>query len=406
MSSRKNKILLVNKTRDFACIGPECPDTCCAGWSVPVDGITLERWKHHPDYPKIKKNLAIINNEDSSSTCAAYITQNDNTSACSFLDSNRLCSLHVSYGPDFLVNTCKKYPRVESSIDGILEKSYALSCPVAANLQLTSKDGLDLEIADSEEVAGPYYRTIINSDVSGFNPENRLSLRMLSLEITQNRNLSVASRLTLLGIFSEALQHAVRNRTPLKACAAEYRKLSSEASDESLHELFIKAPNSFEIKQSFLLLLLDTLMPFAKNHPIYNTFFGSWVSGIKLDLQNKTFDIHAYKKCRNRFLKEFRYEYILENFLFHKVFSLQFPILTGSPLQEFFEIALSYCLIREHIISMYQNDATVSEADIVLLIQSYTKNYDHNEALREKIKLLLEENLITTLAHFCILIRD
>jgi lysine-N-methylase len=31
--------------QSFECIVPACPDTCCSGWSVPIDHETYRDWQ-------------------------------------------------------------------------------------------------------------------------------------------------------------------------------------------------------------------------------------------------------------------------------------------------------------------------------------------------------------------------
>ena len=39
------KILVPDYISSFACIGSECEDTCCAGWQVPVDKVTYQKYR-------------------------------------------------------------------------------------------------------------------------------------------------------------------------------------------------------------------------------------------------------------------------------------------------------------------------------------------------------------------------
>ena len=34
--------------QDFHCLAGACPDTCCAGWEIDLDGDTLERYRRLP----------------------------------------------------------------------------------------------------------------------------------------------------------------------------------------------------------------------------------------------------------------------------------------------------------------------------------------------------------------------
>ncbi|MFP3632204.1 flagellin lysine-N-methylase, partial [Burkholderia sp. SIMBA_045] len=56
--------------------------------------------------------------------------------SCPFLNEEKLCSIQLKLGEDFLSHTCKTYPRVTQTVDDVVELSATLSCPEAARLAL------------------------------------------------------------------------------------------------------------------------------------------------------------------------------------------------------------------------------------------------------------------------------
>ena len=78
---------------------------------------------------------------------------------CSFLKENNLCDLYTALGKDSLCKTCRMYPRHVEEFDGLRELSLSLSCPVAAKMILTCKEGLQLveeETDEPEELADEF----------------------------------------------------------------------------------------------------------------------------------------------------------------------------------------------------------------------------------------------------------
>jgi lysine-N-methylase len=409
MSTKENttKVLRISQAADFSCTGPACEDTCCSGWSIPVDSLTLEKWSEHPGFSVIEKRLNIVNEKEKSHACAATIKQNDKNDNCMFLDGDRLCLLQKNYGHEFLGYTCKKYPREESRVDLVPEMSLTLSCPESARLQLSTKDGLNLDLHDVTDTPGPFFRTVISKDSPPLTSGNRLALRVFALGMIQNRKFSVCNRLILLGLFSEALQKelSMPDSSP-EGVAESFRKLQESSDNSSISSLFKDAPRAFEKKLEFSTILLKTIEPYSKRHAVYNSFFTSWMNAVNFKISESSIDSSVYKKCRQEYLSGFTFDYILENYLFHRVFSVQFPVKNNSTLEEFFKIALAFCLIREHIIGMYHNPMEVNENRIITLIQSFTRNHDHAKALQKSIHDILDAAEINSLAHFCILIND
>ncbi|HPW29269.1 MAG TPA: hypothetical protein PLL01_07765, partial [Rhodoferax sp.] len=78
----------------FQCNGPECPDTCCSGWSVHIDRETYHQYRRnqHPVLAPLVK-LAVKKNPsphaDNENTFGVMQMRPDG--ACHFLQTDRLC---------------------------------------------------------------------------------------------------------------------------------------------------------------------------------------------------------------------------------------------------------------------------------------------------------------------------
>ena len=45
----------------FRCIGPACEDTCCQGWSVPVDRAAWDKYQNLPESPlRVLINASVL----------------------------------------------------------------------------------------------------------------------------------------------------------------------------------------------------------------------------------------------------------------------------------------------------------------------------------------------------------
>jgi hypothetical protein len=118
----------------FRCIGPTCEDTCCQGWSVPIDQATYEKYAV---IESMKPHLGtIVPNPEGAKRSDFARIRTTSTSACFFLDEERLCSIQRQHGPSLLSNTCATYPRSIGIHSGVEERSLSLSCPEAARLTL------------------------------------------------------------------------------------------------------------------------------------------------------------------------------------------------------------------------------------------------------------------------------
>jgi hypothetical protein len=153
-----------NYAERFRCIGSACDDTCCKGWSVPIDRAAYEKYQELPASPLrtlILTNFLVAPESAERKDCAggekpgspatgpgrkgekpgpfAIIRMNE-SNQCPLLSEDRLCRIHAELGEELLSYTCATYPRIEHSVGGIEDTALALSCPEAARLVLLTPD--------------------------------------------------------------------------------------------------------------------------------------------------------------------------------------------------------------------------------------------------------------------------
>ena len=135
--------------REFSCTGPACPDSCCAGWRIPVDRSTVERW-HALGERELRQALASHTSVLAAAEAAkeagdtvAHLEQRPN-GACVLLADDGLCSVQNRHGHALLPSVCQAYPRKQVQIGARTAVYATLGCPEAARLALTDPSALDL----------------------------------------------------------------------------------------------------------------------------------------------------------------------------------------------------------------------------------------------------------------------
>jgi len=142
-----NDVFGARYMRDFQCIGPECPETCCSGWKVEVDKHHFKKIKKHlTSSPEGKKqfNRSLKRTRAVQGDDGYAVIATDKNKSCVFLDEDRLCSLHRQFGETTLPNTCASYPRSMIARGERLEVYGVMSCPVVAEAVLLSENPFDL----------------------------------------------------------------------------------------------------------------------------------------------------------------------------------------------------------------------------------------------------------------------
>ena len=133
----------------FRCIADKCRHTCCKGWEIDIDEISLQRMKKIPD---ISKHIQFDD--------TPHIILNGDES-CPFLNARGLCDMILTHGEDMLCDICRDHPRFRNFWSDRIEIGLGLVCEEAARIILSSptplklieieNDGVDDALPDDEK---------------------------------------------------------------------------------------------------------------------------------------------------------------------------------------------------------------------------------------------------------------
>ena len=128
--------------KEFKCAAADCPDSCCGNWLIEIDDASLEMYKD------LSKEDELFQKGISYEEKCFLVHDNGD---CAFLLPNGLCHIQKNYGEEYLCRTCDGYPRHIEEFPGVREYSISVSCPVAADFLLKTKDALTWETVSDEE---------------------------------------------------------------------------------------------------------------------------------------------------------------------------------------------------------------------------------------------------------------
>ena len=128
-----------NYYNKFKCIADKCKHSCCMGWEIDIDDITLEK------YNNIQGNFAVKlkSNIELDETPHFKLDKNER---CPFLNECGLCDIITNLGEDMLCQICDDHPRFRNYYDDFTEVGLGLACEAAAELILTNKEKTTLNI--------------------------------------------------------------------------------------------------------------------------------------------------------------------------------------------------------------------------------------------------------------------
>lgn len=110
--------------QQFRCKADRCLHTCCAGWAICIDEVSLARFEKDPEVAgKISDGCFTLKDDG----------------RCPFLRDDNLCEMILTRGEDYLCDICKEHPRFYNTYEDRIEAGIGLVCEEACRLALGFK---------------------------------------------------------------------------------------------------------------------------------------------------------------------------------------------------------------------------------------------------------------------------
>lgn len=392
----------------FQCIGAECEDTCCALWNVSIDknsydkymNVNERKWRDH-----FKANVKKTTKNASNSNYAS-MTLSDETGGCNML-SGGMCSIQAKWGEDYLSPTCATYPRKINEVDNIQEISATPSCPEVARLMLFEPNGI--EFVYGTPIRKP--NTHVNRKVEASTGELSSYLwdiRIAAIEILQNREFTLPHRLLLLGWLCDQIHEATKNGD-FSVVKDEIEKFKYEmATNAELRDF-----NVFPVNEEFQLTFLNKLILKRVEKKIWISRYKECLEDYINSFDGENEDIASVVSHYSKAYKEYylpymnEHEYILENYLVNTIYHSLFPIAgRQSIFEQYMMLTINFALIKMHLIGIAKYKGGLTDEIVVKLIQSYSKNYEHNNEFVTEVRQELKEKKYDTIGHLSLLIKN
>ncbi|MBQ3528586.1 MAG: flagellin lysine-N-methylase [Clostridia bacterium] len=127
--------------KSFKCIADRCRHSCCVGWEIDIDSVTMKKYRTLSD--GYGKNIleSIEGDEPHFRLCE--------DERCTHLDERGLCRIISCFGDEYLCHICRAHPRFYNDTVRGKEAGLGLSCEEAARIIL-SRDDYDKMIGIDE----------------------------------------------------------------------------------------------------------------------------------------------------------------------------------------------------------------------------------------------------------------
>lgn len=117
-------VLATDLVLRFRCVGAECEDTCCAGWSIDVDEVTRKKYESKSDLAHAFDATGQGN------------FMHRHTSGMCVKNREGWCNIVEKYGDEYLSDTCYFFPRSMRRIGTQRLMAATLSCPEITRMVL------------------------------------------------------------------------------------------------------------------------------------------------------------------------------------------------------------------------------------------------------------------------------
>ena len=235
-------------------------------------------------------------------------------------------------------------------------------------------------------------------------------LRIFSIDILQNRSYSLWERLILLGMFYEEIskcnQVDLFDKIPLYI--QSYKKIYEDVS--VLRNSLMEIPVRYDVQMQLAMKLVDERYGAGINNQRYADCLRETLQGIKVNQGEEPEKVvEQYKVASNKYYQPFisEHEYILENYLVNYVYKNMFPFGGySSILDDYIMLVVHFSLIKLHLIGMAGFHTGLTTDQVIKLIQSFAKTFEHNNVFLHKIFDFLKDNGYTTMGYMSILIKN
>jgi len=353
------KILRPSYTTGFKCIGSSCQDSCCIGWSIDIDKITYRKYFRTTNL-EMKKEFSkkVVRNEHCLYEDIDYGNMKlSKNKWCPFLEEDKLCRIYKVLGEDYLSNVCYSYPRVYNIIDGVYELSMYMSCPEVVRKLLSDKKPIEF-IGETILLDRHLTQSIYNSKESRATKSPLIHLKNLrrnSIEIVQNRKLSIEDRLLKLG------QNLSDNK--------DYSPVDVD--------------NKYLFRVGFFNGLIKSLKVFKEiDSEVFISLTRDLINGLKLGSDSLIESSKIYKDIEKKIVTPYinKNNHLFENYLVNFMFQGNFPFnVNDNKFDGYLMMVVRYSFIRFYLLGIAVKNGKITLDDVVLMVQVHTKTISHHD---------------------------
>ncbi|MGI4826592.1 MAG: flagellin lysine-N-methylase [Janthinobacterium lividum] len=398
---------------NFCCIGPQCEDTCCGGWDIPLDKITYLKYRQFP--AEVLGSLVshfVSAREGNSHDNHFCSIRRKSDGSCPFFGEDQLCGIQKHYGPGLLSATCSIYPHSLAVVDGVLEGSLSLSCPEAARVVLLQEN--------STQGSGDLFSGQFRTD-NVFGVQENLGLEAMALQVRalvvallRDRSRPIWQRLLMVAALCSRLD-SVRDHDLFAASdlLARYRGSVGQGCSSELDRFSPSIANRLEVAIAFS----NQRCQEKDCGRRFQEVFWDFIEGIgSADSQGADDDVHRFREANMSHLEPLlsKSPFIMENYLLNYVYQHLFPF--GRAGSDRF---VAHTMAEEAVLLIVQYSWMTTlltgvagrygpefgKAQIIITVQSFTRAVEHTPYILGEVLAFVRSRNLDTLSGLAKLLR-
>jgi lysine-N-methylase len=358
---------------DFQCEASACSNTCCAGWGIAIDDVSLKKYRKYPGFFGNRLRNSIDWEQGSFEQYGRR---------CAFLNEENLCDIYTEAGKEMLCKTCTRYPRHYEEFENLREISLSLSCPAAARLILGTSEKMTFVSACRETPEEEY------EEFDFFLFTKLQEIRDYLYEVIQNRELPLEERMALVLAVTHDLQNRIdreqlyevddllkRYRTP-----AFLRTARKRFADYGTHGVERRMEMRTILRRLYRLEVLDES---------WTAFLKKQEKKLYQELSQEEYeqacrDFSSYYKDR-----EYEFEQLLMYFVFTYFCGAVYDADAFSKVKL---CVVSVLLIRELDMAVWlQHDRKFTLEDQIAVAHRYAREVEHSDPNKEALESMAAE---------------
>lgn len=366
---------------DFSCIGAACEDHCCKQWDIMLDKNTYKKYlkSEIPGVKNIAVENIILTKKSHSNWAVVKLNEKGN---CSYLESDNLCQIHRTMGPEALSKTCSTYPRHKVTYKKEVIESLSLSCPEAARKVLFNETALNI---NHRAITQPAFNNTADLDTEG-KIVNLFSANLLMMpQVRIEHNLYA---LVCFLLYTEKLKGSLDSKF---------------ANMESVYTKLVQQMNGGEIAQSMENVFAEQRLELALINAIQQVIrYKPNIRGKATLLRyseglNQYFDVDSNEQEISQNLLHLKQgwdqivlpwldqrPYILRNYFQYRLYHDRFAIDQSLPvLKQLYLLVVDYFYMKSLLSAYVLTHGELTERVVIDVMYSYHAYRQHNKASTE-----------------------